>query len=149
MKQKAYINLSKSLPEIFDEVRQLEDNEQRSNLLRRYKTKTMTFYIYNLYNQDWSDIKIPYEYKAMTAPPGLCYSNIGNSINRLVSAKEMAKSNPKRSTDIVQQVLESVSSDEAILLIRLFNNQKIQGISKAVLRSAFPELFVTHTDDKE
>lgn len=135
-----FINKSKTLPEIFEEVRNLESVIEKVNHLSHYKGKALRFFVNSLYNIDWSDVVIP-EYTPSKNPPGLAFGSITTNIERINVALKVAKTNPKRSRELVQLVLESVTKEEAQLLVDMFTGKRVEGINKAVFKKVYPEFF--------
>ncbi len=135
-----HINLSKTLPEIFADVRKLDSVEEKAKLLRLYKNRTLAFYINELYNSDWSDVTVP-NYRPSTFPPGLAVATIGTNIDRLLAVKRLNSTNPERAQELLLLVLETVTEDEAELLVNMIRNRRVEGISKAVFKRVYPEFF--------
>ena len=142
-----YINLSKTLPEIFDDVRRQETNSEKVRLLSFYKqSKSLAFFVDSLYNKDWSSLPIP-EYTPSRMPIGICYSNIGKEINRINAAFNFSKTDKAKAELLMIRILESVSADEAELLVNMFKGRKVDGISKSVFKEVYPEFFRFQSED--
>ena len=142
-----------TLPEVFDKVRSLESNDDKVAVLKKYNSKQLAWFVNNTYNFDFSKYTLP-EYKKNNKPPEICYLTINKAINRIQAAVSFHnKGDMKRYEDLMTLVLEGISRAEAELLEDLFDNKKIDGISKTVWKKVFPEFFRTEekakSDQKE
>lgn len=147
-RKRHHVNLSRTIPEVFDLVSQAETREDKINLLRLYDTKSLRFIVNGLYNVDWSDLKIP-NYKPSNRPPEVADSNILKSIPRIEAAYQYRLRRPDVAERAILNVLESVSSREAELLVNMMAGRKIDGISKAVFKAAYPHFFRVETQEDE
>lgn len=143
-----YINTAKTLPEIFEEIRAIESRDEKIARLKLYQNRALEFFVNGLYNVDWSSLPIP-KYEPSTKPVGICFSSILGSIERIKSALNISKSNPQRAELLMIRVLESVSADEAELLINMFKGRKVDGISKAMFREVYPKFFRDEISDNQ
>lgn len=136
----------KTLPEVFEIVRMAETKEEKVRILRAYQTRDMKYIVNGLYNVDWSDLPMPdLEQIQNENKPELSYSNINRSLPRIEKAFVLRYDRPEKSRRMIEMVLREVSSEEAKLLIRMFQNKKIQGITKVVFKEAFPQFFRSET----
>lgn len=136
----SYVNTAKTIPEIFSDVRKLSTVEEKANYLRKYRSKGLQYFVKSLYDPLWSDAVIP-NFKPSTFPAGNNHTTIAGAIRRLDIIRDIAKTWPERSQSLFELVLESVSADEAVLLTHFVTKKKIDGISKAVFKRVYPELF--------
>lgn len=129
-------------PEIFDYVNTLDTPQEKFQALSMYRNMIHIKWICNaIYNFDFSKFYIP-KYQPNHHPVGLCHGHIGNQLNRIESAIKMHQMGKNKDYErIMTIVLESVSRDEALLLEKIFNNKKIDGISKTVWKKVYPEFF--------
>jgi len=139
-KSHLHINKSRTVPEVFDLIREEESNEDKVKLLRAYNTKALQFVINGLYNVDWEGLKIP-KYTPNHRPPEICSMNLNTSIKKIESAYKLRYSNPKVSERNLLLVLEEMSADESELLVNMIKGKKVEGISKSVFRKAYPVFF--------
>lgn len=144
-KGRKHINTKRSVPEVFDVIREAETNEEKIALLQAYDSKAMRFIVNGMYNVDWSDLKIP-KHKKNHKPSDISEASIGTSITRLQSAYKHRNSNPETSERNLIRVLEDVSAAESELLVDMIKGRKVKGISKNVFRRSFPSIVPTPTD---
>jgi hypothetical protein len=104
-----------------------------------YGRRDMLWFVNFLYNVNKEGLTIP-DYTPSRKPVGLNYMTILNAINQLQGCIDH-RNNPNVYSRNLQRVLESVSADEAELLVRAFSGQKVEGVSKAVFKRAFPGYF--------
>ncbi len=141
MVQRNQINLNKSLPEIFERIAELPTNKEKASSLRMYDGKTIRWFIDAMYNRDWSDMVIP-KYTPSKRPPEISHQSIKTAINRIEQAYFYRLTDPKLTEKNLMLVLEEMSAPEAELLCNVFaGRRKIEGISKAVFKEAYPEFF--------
>lgn len=131
---------NRTIPEVFDLVRETKTQEEKIKALRAYDSKQMRWFIYNTYFVDWSGITIP-SYKPNHRPPEICNMSIKTALTRLEAAFQNKDKNPKLTEKLLDIVLNEVSAKEAELLVNLFQGKKIKGVSKAVLKAAYPNFF--------
>jgi hypothetical protein len=131
---------NRTIPEVFDLVRKTESQEEKVKALRAYDSKQMRWFIYNTYFVDWSGVKVP-DYKPNHRPPEICNMSIKTSIARLDAAYQHSTKNPDLTRKLLDIVLHEVSADEAELLTNMIKGKKIKGVSKSVLKAAFPNFF--------
>lgn len=143
-----YINRSKTLPEVFEEVRSLSSVEEKAEHLAKYKTKSLAFYVNALYNLEWGEVEVP-EFVYNTHPPGIAYASIHSSIEQLNAIHRLRNSNPKRAKEILHNVLESVTREEADLIVNLIKGKRVEGINKAVFKRVYPEFFRHKSEAEE
>jgi hypothetical protein len=94
-----------------------------------------------MYNRDWSDMVIP-KYTPSKRPPEISHQSIKTAINRIEQAYFYRLTDPKLTEKNLMLVLEEMSAPEAELLCNVFaGRRKIEGISKAVFKEAYPEFF--------
>lgn len=131
----------KTLPEIFTEVKNTKSFDEKVDTIRAYDNKAMRFYVNAAYGYDWKqlNLQIP-EYKPSHLPVGITYSNIGKSINQIETMLKVAKTKPERARAIMQDILESVSAQEAELLTQLFLGRKTKDVPKKVFEAVYPNV---------
>jgi len=139
-KSHQHINKSRTVPEVFDLVRQEPTNEDKVKLLQAYNTKALQFVVNGLYNVDWEGLKVP-KYTPNHRPPEICSMNLNNSVKKIESAYKLRYTNPKVSERNLLLVLEELSADEAELLVNIIKGKKVEGISKSVFKKTFPAFF--------
>lgn len=145
-KGQRHINTARTIPEIFDVVRAAETQEEKVQLLKAYDSKGLRFVVNGLYNVDWSDMKVP-KVKFNHLPPEICNTNIGRSVSRLEAAYQFRVDKPEVTRRNLTRILEEVSKEEAELLVDMFKGKKVDGISKAIFKRAFPDFFRSGEED--
>ena len=149
MVQRNQINLNRTLPEIFARIAELSSIKEKAANLRMYDGKTMRWFVDAMYNRDWSDMVIP-SYTPSKRPPEISHQSIKTAINRIEQAYHYRLADPTLTERNLLLVLEQMSADEAELLCNVFaGRRKIEGISKAVFKEAYPEFFRTTETNEE
>ncbi len=144
-----YVNLSLTIPEIFEKVGKLENNEQKSEMLRSYDTKQMRWFVDSLYNTDWSAVEVPEDIRFNNRPPEICNMSILNAITRINIARNWASDKPAVTKKNLHLVFEELSRPEADLIINMIKgNRKIEGVSKWVFRKVYPQFFLIEEIDE-
>jgi hypothetical protein len=142
-----YINPNLTLPEILNVVSRMEGTiDEKAKMLANWQRKDVHWFVDFMYNGDTDreGIVLP-EYKASNKPVGTNFMTINSALPK-INAAIQHKTNKTVFDRNMKVVLESISSDEAQLLVKLFSGQKVEGISKAVFRRAFPTYFRTTED---
>lgn len=135
-----------TLPEVFDNVRMYNTHNEKVKLLKLSKSKQLAWIVNATYNYDFSAHKLP-KYKKSIYPVGMSYQTINSTLSRLEGAiKQHQMGNIKKYETMMLLVLENITADEALLLESVFNNKKIDGISKSVWKQVYPHFFL---DEKE
>lgn len=142
------VSKNRTIPEVFENVLQMESREDKITLLRMYNTKALKWVIDAMYNVDWEGVKIP-EYVPNHRPVGICNMTINTALSRLRNVVRYSKDNPEVAEKNLLIVLEEVSADEAKLLVDIIQGRKVAGITKAMFREAYPDLFRFQNEDKE
>lgn len=139
------IDNSRSIAHIFEIIRNLDGTiDDKARLLRAYRRKDILWLIDFMYNYENIDFEIP-EYKPSTKPYGINFSTLVNSLPTLKAAIKH-KENRKVYTRNLTIVLESISKEESDLLVNILKGKKIEGVSKAVIKRAFPDYFPVDLD---
>lgn len=141
-----------TLPEVFEKARGYSTNEEKLMILRKHNSQQLMWFVNATYNFDFSGIILP-EYKVNNSPPEICYLTINRALKRIEQAIVYhQKGNMQRYDDLMTVTLEGMSKAESKLIEDLFNNKKIEGISKKVWKEMYPEFFraeeKTETDQK-
>lgn len=143
-----HINDHMTLPEIFDKVANHEGTvSDKAEMLKQYARPDMIWYINFVYKVDHSNLTVP-EYTRSTFPAGLSYMTIKNAIKHLDVALANVH-NPKLYESRMRLVLENVSTAEADLLVGAINGKKIEGVTKYIIRRAFPDLLPKEDTENE
>ena len=141
---------NKSIADIFQRLKEQTSKEEKIKTLRLYNTKALRWYVNNMYNRDWTDIKIP-SFDYCKRPYGICNINLNKAINRLDQAYFYKDTKPELTEKNLLLVLTEISEEEARYLIDMFQGRKVEGIHKAVFKAVYPEFFrsseQTTTDD--
>lgn len=135
-----YINQRLTVPEILEKAGSEESVDDKVRVLHMFNDSNLEWFVYTLYNWDWTKFKIPnhkpskhkiglewMSFRQAIANLNVCYNNISNK--KLVDKKLIL-------------VLESVSEVEYQLLISMLQNKKqIEGLHKNVFKRAYPTFF--------
>lgn len=139
---KPVYNRNKSLAEIFQTVKEFEGTlDDKAKLLKGYTRKDVRWYVDFMYNRSGDFLDVP-EFKYSNRPHGVSFATINTSIARIEAAVRLRDTNPEASERNILRVLEIIPNDEADLLVDLFRGRKVDGISKAVFKRAYPDLFI-------
>lgn len=132
------VNKAKTLPEVFDTVRQCETKEQKIQLLKAYNTVTLKMFVDLMYNADLTDFKLP-KVVPNKRPPEICNMTLHTARKRIMTA--IRSNNEKVFEKNMTIVLEEISAPEHELLVNLFKGKKVEGISKSIFKEVYPDLF--------
>lgn len=138
-KQQAYRNTSISLPEVFDKVAKLDGTiEEKAAELLAYDNQHLRWFVDVMYNAPLGQIEIP-KYIASSNPIGNHYASIGGSKAKIEAI--IGDKNSHTTQKNLRLLLENLHADEAELVVNLLKGRKIEGISKAVFKKAYPVFF--------
>lgn len=141
-----HINLRLTVPEILERAGAEDTVEDKIKVLRLCDSKDLQWFVYTLYNWDWTKFTTP-AHKASTHPIGAAPMSWHNATLRMNAAKKLLDSAPKRAENQIALVLENVSAVEYQLLLSMLQNKKqIQGLHKSVFKKMYPTFFRTETD---
>lgn len=128
-----------TIPEIFKKVSELNGTiDEKARLLLRYDSRSLRWFIDVMYNAPIPDTEIP-AYIPSKYSIGNTHMTIHGCLTRLESV--LKDPNTMVSKKSLRLVLENVHADEAVLIANLFRKKKIDGISKAVFKRAYPAFF--------
>ena len=133
-----------SLPEIFDQVRDLSSKDEKVQMLKSYRElKHLKWFVNAMYNYDFSKTFVP-RYTPSKFPPDMC-ANIWTQVKRIDSAVHVLyrAGDDHRYDKMMTLALEAMSADEAELIAHMMNGKKVDGISKRMWREVYPEFFRT------
>lgn len=136
-----YINKGLTLPEIFEIVEKCKTKNEKIKKLRDYDSNTLRWYIDNLYNTDWTNVPDYKQFKNKKRPIGNSHLTVSTSIKRLETVKKYMGKNNNIAEKNLGIVLEEVSEEEYKLLINMFKNKKIEGLSKNIWKEVYPQFF--------
>jgi hypothetical protein len=138
----------KNIYEIFDEYEKAETVDDKIAVLRNNDNYALRNVLQGTYNPNIRFcIKTIPEYKQSDSPPGMGYTSIHQELGRIYLFEEHnVHTNPnlsmKRRIEILQQMLEAMESREAeVFANMLLKTQNVEGLTYAVAKQAFPELF--------
>lgn len=137
----------KTIPEILELVDMKETREDKIAVLMQYRNMRQLQWVVNAsYNFDFSGFEIP-KYTPNMNPTALC-QKIHNHLKRLENCVVMFQNSDfERYEKNMIIALEGVSRKESLLLVKLFTNKKINGVSKTMWKEVFPEFFRHSEDD--
>jgi hypothetical protein len=134
------VNKAKTIPEVFDKIREMESKDNKVLLLQAYETKTLKFVIDLIYNHDLTHIKIP-DYVPNHRPPEICYLTLHTGMAKIKTAIQYSETKPEITERMLQVILSEISEPESDLLVSIIKGKKVEGISKSVFKEAYPDLF--------
>lgn len=146
-----YVNPNLSIPEILNVLEKSTGTiSEKANMLKScWNRKDVKFYIDFMYNGDSTRSKLLTAlptYKPSQKPFGANFRTIGSSLTSLESCINMLHSdnfNQNKFDNTMRSVLESISADEAELVVKLFSGKKHRGGIKSIFKEAYPEFFRT------
>ena len=138
----------KNIYEIFEEVEQASNKQDRIDILRRNANYALREVLRGTYHPNISFVieQVPM-YKPSDAPVGLGYTSIHQELGR---AYLFEKDNPrtdknlsmKRREEILIQILEALEKREAeIFMNMILKKQKVKGLDAKLAHEAFPDLW--------
>lgn len=134
-----YRNKSIGLPDIFEKVANLEGTvEDKAKELLIYDSATLRWFVDVMYNAPLKDIPVP-DYRPSSNPIGNDYMTIASCKSRIEWVINN-KDNPMAQKNL-RLVLENVHANEAKLIANLLKGEKVDDISKAVFKKAYPAFF--------
>ena len=142
------VSKSRTIPEVIEHVAQMGTREDKVALLKMYNTKTLRFVVDAMYNQEWTGVQIPV-YVPNHRPVGICNMSLHNSLRRLEAAYKYRESNPEVTARNLEIALTEMSADESALLVSIIEGRKVAGISKAMWKEVYPDLFRFQESDAE
>lgn len=113
---------------------------ERAEMLQKMKCKEMLWIVDFIYNHKDFPVPVP-EFKRSIYPHDNNFMSLRTSIVTLNKALSLVNKDEKQYNRLMRKVLENISGEESDLLVHVFQGKKIEGISKAVFKRAFPEFF--------
>jgi hypothetical protein len=140
--------MEKPLYEIFDEFESCSNKKERMDVIGRNLSKTLVDVLQLTYHPDfqWSITELPEGYKVPTDMlPGITHDSLNAQLRRLymfrIGDPTAATLTPKRKTELVTQMLESIEPREAEILLGIFQkDQHVKGLDYKFVKEAFPQL---------
>lgn len=130
-----------TLPEIFDRVRSLDNKAQQVQMLKSFRElRHLRWFVHAMYNYNFSKAFVP-QYELSHYPPDM-NGNLWTQAKRFDSALVvLSRGDTNRYEKMMTLVLETLSKEEAELVVNLLNGKKVDGISKRMWREVYPEFF--------
>lgn len=147
-----YYNPDLSVPEIFNLLEKSPGTvTEKVQLLKRWDRRDVKFVIDIMYNGDITKGKIGVlpAYKASTKPMGANFMTLNSALPSITSALNMLHSdnfNQQKFDRSIKLVLESISAQEAELLVEVLMGKKFRGNMKTIIKEAFPSFFRANED---
>lgn len=134
---------SLTIPEVIQRAQKMDTNEEKIRYLRQYRNRNLRWFVATLYDNQVAELSIPIpQYTPTHYPVGMAPMSFKTAITRFENACRLWDTNRGRAENLLVLVLESVSEDEANLFkMILLGQKKFEGISKAVWKGVYPELF--------
>lgn len=130
------------IPEIFESSAAQEKKTDKQKVLREGRTPAMMTCLYMCYHPSVQfDIKKIPHYTPEITPTGMAMNSLYASAKTLYIWRNDYKLDPKRKTELLLQLLESVDAKEADLLEQIFQKKlKYEGLTYEFIAETFPEL---------
>lgn len=127
-----------TLPEIFEQVRAEESLESKVEVLLMYNRADLRWFVDIMYNGNFEDVIVP-SFEPSKLPIGATYTSLRKGYKTIDSIfKE--RFSPKAEARL-RTALECLHATEADLIVNLLSGKKVEGISKAVFKRAYPRFF--------
>lgn len=138
---------TKAMYEIFEEIENAKNKEQRLSILRQNATWALRSTLKGAFDPNVKFVfeKMP-DYTPSLDPPGLSHTSLHQELTR---AYLFQVDNPrvspsltlKRKIEILIQMLETLEAKEAKVLEGILTKKlKVKGLSYALVKEAFPDL---------
>jgi hypothetical protein len=132
--------------EIFDMFQKAETRKEKINVLKKFEHPTFKEFLNFVFNPDIKfDVEIP-NYKPSFDPAGLNVMYLDDEIKRTYRfivghPKRPPGLQPKKQTELLLMVLESLHRDEADLFVKMLNKDlKIPFLTKKLVKEVYPDL---------
>lgn len=138
-----------TLPEIFEKLPTLNSKQEKIDLLRRYNSDEMQWFLRATFGgQKMYDLEVPV-YNPSVFPAGYSYSTLKLSLVQLNLIRRGHQYEEKKAQRILWRVLETVSAPEAKLVEQAIKGKaKIPGLTKTVVEGAFKGIVPETKKDK-
>jgi hypothetical protein len=138
----------KNIYEIFDEFELAETKQERMKVIEKNLSQTLVDVLKMTYHPgfQWYIKEMPEGYQVPTANlPGLSVAQLSTQIRKLylfrVGELTAEKLTEQKRTELLLQILESLESREAEVIIGIFNkDQGVKGLDYKFVKEAFPNL---------
>jgi hypothetical protein len=132
--------------EILDMFQKAETRKDKIAVLKRFEHPTFKKFLDYAFNPEIKfDVEIP-EYKSSHDPAGLNVMYLDDELARVYRfivghPKRAAGLTPKKQTELLLVILESLHKDEAELYVRMLKKDlKIPFLTKKLLKEVYPDL---------
>lgn len=140
--------MDKPIYEVFDEFEQAKNKKERMDVIGRNLSKTLVEVLRLTYHPDfqWKIKELPEHYKVPTDMlPGITHDSLNSQMRRLYMFRcghpTAEALSPKRQTELVIQMLESIEPREAEILLGIFQkDQHVKGLDYKFVKEAFPQM---------
>ena len=142
-----YIGQVLTIPEILEKCGQEETVEDKLKILQIYDSRNLQWFVYTLYNWDWTKFTIP-QHTPSKHPIGASFLTWNNAIARINNAYKLVDVNPKKAESQLIVALEQVSAPEYQLFMMMLQNKKqIEGVHKSVFKKMYPQFFRSEAEN--
>lgn len=138
------MSAEKLYSEIFEEFGKSETKQQRLDVLRKYDSLAFRqFLVYALDPNIKFDVPLPETYRPAIEPAGLNYSYLNLEVPKLYRfveghPKRASGLTPKKQTDLLRVILESLHKDEARLLVGAIQKDlKVKFLTVNLVKEAY------------
>jgi hypothetical protein len=130
--------------EVLEKLDSLKTKEEKIDWLRTNHSPALIEVLKYIYNPSYKlfTTVIPSNYKPDMSPVGLSWSTLYNEHRKLYIFLESTKITPKRKTELLLQMLESIHPTESQLLCDIIAKKaKYAGVNLKFLGECFPGAF--------
>ena len=138
----------KPLYEVFDEFEKAKNKKERMEVIGKNLTQTLVDVLTMTFHPDyqWKVKELPDNYRIPDdVLPGLTYDSLASQLRRLYIFREgdatAEKLDPKRRTDLLFQLLNSLEPREAEIIMGILRkDQGVKGLDYKFVKEAFPQM---------
>ena len=138
----------KPIFEVFDDFEQAKNKRDRMEVFRNNFTPTLIEVLKLTFHPDfqWKVSELPENYKIPSdVLPGIAYDNLNGNLRRLYMFQKghptAEQLTPKRSNELLIQMLESMEPRDAEILLGIFQkDQHVKGLTYNFVKEAIPNL---------
>lgn len=139
----------KNMYEIFDEFEKASSKNAKMEVIGKNLSKTLVQVLELTYhpNYEWLITELPHNYiiPSENLLPGLSRAQLSTEIRKLYLFRKgdptAEKLTPKKRTELLIQILESLEPREAEVIIGIFNKDLgVKGLNYKFVKEAFPNL---------
>jgi hypothetical protein len=140
--------MAKPLYEIFDEFERADNKKDRMNVIGSNLNQTLVDVLKLTFHPDyeWKIKELPDDYRVPTdVLPGITFDTLHHQLKKLylfrVGDATAEKLTPKKQTELLFQMLNSLEPREAEIIMGIFRkDQGVSGLDYKFVKQAFPDM---------